>query len=72
MKYSEGGTMTLYIKVTNDKYELPVAVADSPSELAIMLGLKRQTLWSIFSRVRKGEYRYKIYQIVEIDEEVGT
>lgn len=64
--------MTLYIKVTNDKYELPVAVADSPSELAIMLGLKRQTLWSIFSRVRKGEYRYKIYQIVEIDEEVGT
>lgn len=64
--------MTLYIKVTNDKYELPVAVADSPSELAIMLGLKRQTLWSIFSRIRKGEYRYKIYQIVEIDEEVGT
>ena len=64
--------MTLYIKVTNDKYELPVAVADSPSELAIMLGLKRQTLWSIFSRVRKGEYRYKIYQIVEIDEEVGA
>lgn len=64
--------MTLYIKVTNDKYELPVAVADSPSELAIMLGLKRQTLWSIFSRVRKGEYRYKIYQIVEIEEEVET
>lgn len=64
--------MTLYLRVTNDEYELPMAVADSPSELAIMLGLKRQTLWSIFSRVRKGEYRYKIYQIVEIDEEVKT
>ena len=64
--------MTLYLRVTNDEYELPMAVADSPSELAIMLGLKRQTLWSIFSRVRKGEYRYKIYQIVEIDEEVET
>lgn len=64
--------MTLYLRVTNDEYELPMAVADSPSELAIMLGLKRQTLWSIFSRVRKGEYRYKIYQIVEIDEEVGA
>lgn len=62
--------MTLYLRVTNDEYELPMAVADSPSELAIMLGLKRQTLWSIFSRIRKGEYRYKIYQIVEIDEEV--
>lgn len=62
--------MTLYLRVTNDEYELPMAVADSPSELAVMLGLKRQTLWSIFSRVRKGEYRYKIYQIVEIDEEV--
>ena len=64
--------MTLYLRVTNDEYELPMAVADSPSELAIMLGLKRQTLWSIFSRVSKGEYRYKIYQIVEIDEEVKT
>lgn len=64
--------MTLYLRVTNDEYELPMAVADSPSELAIMLGLKRQTLWSIFSRIRKGEYRYKIYQIVEIDEEVKT
>ena len=64
--------MTLYLRVTNDEYELPMAVADSPSELALMLGLKRQTLWSIFSRVRKGEYRYKIYQIVEIDEEVGA
>lgn len=62
--------MTLYLRVTNDEYELPMAVADSPSELALMLGLKRQTLWSIFSRVRKGEYRYKIYQIVEIEEEM--
>ena len=30
--------MTLYLKVTKDKYELPVAVADSKKELARMLG----------------------------------
>jgi hypothetical protein len=30
--------MTLYLKVTKDKYELPVAVADSKAELADMLG----------------------------------
>ena len=30
--------MTLYIRTTADKYELPIAVADSPKELAQMLG----------------------------------
>lgn len=33
--------MILWMKVTKDKYELPLAVADSEKELAGMLGLKR-------------------------------
>lgn len=31
--------MTLYMAVSNDKYELPIAVADSQTELARMVQL---------------------------------
>ena len=30
----------VWMKVTNDKYELPVAVADTSDELAAMVGIK--------------------------------
>lgn len=30
----------VWMKVTNDKYELPVAIADSSEELAKMVGVK--------------------------------
>lgn len=45
--------MTLWLKVTNDKYELPLAVADTKKELAKMLGLK-----SISSGAGKGKSSY--------------
>lgn len=61
--------MTLYMKISNDKYELPLAVADSPSELAAMLGLQKSSMWSIFSKLRKGVSRYKSYLIVEVDDD---
>lgn len=44
--------MTVYIAVTADKFELPVAVADTAEELAQMLGVKAQS-------VRVGVWRYK-------------
>ena len=34
--------MKLYMAVTNDEYELPVAVADSKTELANMTGISRK------------------------------
>ena len=43
--------MTLWLKVTNDKYELPLAVSDTKKELAEMLGLKRIS-------IRKGKSCY--------------
>jgi len=43
--------MTLWLKVTNDKYELPLAVADTKRELAEMLGLKKIS-------IRKGKSCY--------------
>ena len=34
----------LYICVTKDKYRLPLAVADSPTELAEMMGVDRSSV----------------------------
>ena len=36
----------LYMKVTNDDLELPLAVADSFEELAEMLGISKATIYS--------------------------
>ena len=44
----EVATVTLYLKVTKDKYELPVAVADSKKELARILGLHPSGLYRAF------------------------
>lgn len=61
--------MKVYMRVTSDELELPVAVADSISGLAKMLNMKPDSLASIFSKVRKGSGRFKCYKIVEIEEE---
>lgn len=53
----------LYIKTTHDKYELPIAVAESTRELAEMLGTTRNCVSSCFSHNLKG------WHIVEIEED---
>lgn len=39
----------VYMAVTNDKYELPVYVTETPGELAKIVGLKPDSLYSILS-----------------------
>ena len=60
--------MTLFMKVTRDEYELPMAVAGSKSELARILGVR---LSSICHNTRKGEEGYgnRSYVEVEVDDE---
>lgn len=48
--------MTLYLKVTKDKYELPVAVADSKKELARMLGRYESGIYRAFKEGRESCY----------------
>lgn len=48
--------MILYIKVTRDKYELPVAVADSKKELAHMVGRDESGIYRAFAEGRKSCY----------------
>lgn len=55
--------MKLYMKTTTDKYELPIAVSESPDELAEMIGIKKTSLMCAISNKVKGYHR------IEIDEE---
>lgn len=59
--------MTVYMKVTKDEYELPVAVADSVSMLAQMLGISKSTIESTMSLAKKHGWR-SVYVKVVIDE----
>ena len=55
--------MTLFVKTTADKYRLPLAVADSKSELAKMLGISLNTVICSYSR------NLSTYYTVEVDED---
>ena len=55
--------MTLYVRTTSDKYELPIAVAISIDELAQMLKVKYQTVSNAI--YKKRPYWYK----VEVEDE---
>lgn len=59
--------MPLYIRTTTDKYELPIAVAETPKELAEMLGTTPESVSSSISHKRPGWYR-----VEEDDESKNT
>lgn len=46
--------MKLYLKVTTDKYQLPVAVADNAQELARIAGITKESVYSMISRSERG------------------
>lgn len=50
----------LYVRTTKDDLELPIAVADSPTELAKMIGVKVDTVNTMISRKAKGYYKIEI------------
>lgn len=55
--------MALYMVVTQDKYELPLAVADSPAELARMLGVKSSVIRSAISHSKKKGFKSKYVKV---------
>lgn len=52
MKINGKNIKWLYMRVTNDEFELPIAVADSPAELGRMLGIKGESVTQQLSRGR--------------------
>ncbi len=60
--------MKLYIKVTSDEYELPIAVADSKSELAKMVGVSTKTVrGALYAAKKRGGT--STYKEVEVEDE---
>lgn len=45
----------IYVAYTHDEYELPVAVADTAAELAKMVGVTSDSMYSMLSR-KEGYY----------------
>lgn len=71
-----GGVMKVYMKVMADKYELPIAIADSPKELAEMVGVKANSISSQITRAERGyltvgKALYHRVEIGRVDEEDG-
>lgn len=61
--------MTIYMSVTADKYELPVRVCDSGSELARLEGVKPNTVFSSICHKKTGTRKGVKYIRVEIDDD---
>lgn len=61
------GCRTVWLKVSHDKYELPVAVADTVVELADILGVSPRAIMSTFSRWNRGVYKWCPYRKVRVE-----
>lgn len=65
--------MNLYMMTTRDKYELPLAIADSPSELAKITGASQNTILSCLShkktRKNKTEKHFSRWHKVEVEDD---
>ena len=59
--------MTLWLYVSDDKYELPLAVADSACNLAKKLGIKTNTIQAAMSRAKRFGYKCRYIKVV-VDE----
>ena len=60
--------MFVYMKVTDDEYELPLAIADSIPKLAKMVGVKEQSIYD-YMRNAKRYGRKTPYVKVDIGKE---
>lgn len=60
--------MFIYMKVSNDKYQLPIAVADTAKELAKICNTTENNIYSHISKNKKGIYKKVVYIKVEIEE----
>lgn len=56
----------LYLMVTKDEYEFPVAIADTPKELAAMTGFSANTIRSSITHGEQGVFNSK-FKRVEIE-----
>ena len=56
----------VWLRVTKDKYELPEYIADTAEELADMLGISPNTIYSSMANWKKGRTKTSPYRKVVI------
>ena len=61
--------MIIYMCVTEDKYELPIAVADTVPELAKLTGATSGSIYSCLSKVKHGNANKSRYIKVVIEDD---
>lgn len=54
----------IWMAVTQDKYELPVAVADTAKELGIILGITTNAIHSCICNARRYGYKSRYVKVV--------
>lgn len=59
----------VYMKVTNDRYRLPVAVADSIGELAQLCGVTYSTVAKALARTRNHGIRSRYIRVLLPEED---
>ena len=60
--------MKLYLAVTNDEYEMPIAVCDNATDLAKACGVSKGTIFSEISRNNTSAKAKRKYLRIEVDE----
>lgn len=61
--------MRLYVYVSDDEYELPIAVGDTMRELAKLLGVSEASVRQAYYRKRKNKVQKSQYIIVEVEDD---
>lgn len=61
--------MKIYIAYEKGRQRLPIAVANSPAELARLTQRERSTIESVISKWRHGKIKNPQYACVEVDDE---
>ena len=64
--------MYVYMKITTDRYELPVAVADTGEELAEICGVSRNNVYNTIRKARINGYRCQYVRVEVEDDNVNT
>ena len=65
--WAKKGLKPLYLLVTKDKYQLPLAVADTAEELAQLVGVSAPTIFKCLNQRKNSRY-IRIYVDLEEDE----
>lgn len=59
----------IWMKITNDEYELPLAVADTAQELAEICGTTKNCIVSTISHYNQGRIKWTPYVCVKVKDE---